>query len=150
MRRLLGVDYGDRRLGLAVSDSLGMIALPLRSVGITSDVQGRDAVAAACKETDAATVVVGMPFNMDGTSGPMAQKVAAFVELLKRALDVPIETWDERLSTQLVERVLVEANMSRQKRKKVRDKLAAQVILQGYMDSVGNGLPSVARRAKEG
>lgn len=139
MRRLLGVDYGDRRLGLAVSDWLGMIALPLRSVEITSDVQARDAVTAACKEADAAKVVVGMPFNMDGTSGPMAQKVAAFVELLERALDVPIETWDERLSTQLVERVLVEADMSRQKRKKVRDKLAAQVILQGYMDSMENG-----------
>ncbi len=93
------------------------------------------AVREACAETDAEMVVVGMPLNMNGSHGLMAETVSAFVRKLSAQLSIPVATWDERLSTSLVERVLIEADMSRAKRKRVRDKLAAQVILQGYLDS---------------
>ena len=135
MKRMLGVDYGERRIGLAVSDPTRMLATPLRTVDVLSVKQARNAVLAACQEIDAGLVVVGLPLNMDGTRGEMVVKVEEFVESLRRRLQIGVETWDERLSTSLVERVLIEADMSRAKRKLVRDKLAAQVILQGYIDA---------------
>lgn len=133
--RVVGVDWGERRIGFAVADPTGSISLPLRTVEIQSPKQGVQAVADVCAEVGAELVVVGMPLNMDGTEGPIAGKVRGFMESLKAAIDIPVDLWDERLSSSMVERVLLEADMSRKKRKKVRDKLAAQVILQGYLDS---------------
>jgi putative Holliday junction resolvase len=92
-------------------------------------------VAEVCAETEAERVVVGLPLNMDGSPGPMAEKVRAFVTGLEAEIAVPVDAWDERLSTRMVERVLLQADVSRAKRKKARDKLAAQVILQGYLDA---------------
>jgi len=133
--RILGVDHGERRVGLAVSDAMGIVATPLKTVEVASDDDAVEAVCEAVTETQAVKVVVGLPLNMDGTVGPIALRVRAFCEKLKAALDIDVEEWDERLSSAMVERVLIDADISRQKRKKVRDKLAAQVILRGYLDA---------------
>jgi len=135
MGRVLGVDYGDKRIGLAISDELGIVATPLGTH--TRKCKGDDvnAVAAICRERGIDSVVVGHPLNMDGSSGAAVEKVDDFVQRLGAAIDLPIELWDERMSTMSAERVLIEGNMSRRKRKGVVDKLAAQIILQNYLDS---------------
>ncbi len=135
MQRIIGVDYGERRMGLAVSDPLGMFATPLRTVKVVALRNSCNELIDAINEVDAGLIVVGMPFNMNGTKGEMAEKVDEFIAVLKEKTNVPIKTVDERLSSMLVEKVLIEADMRRDKRKKVIDKLAAQVILQSYMDS---------------
>ena len=140
MGRWLGVDYGEKRVGLAVSDESGILATPLRIADVLSPKQAARAVREACAEIEAVGIVVGLPLNMNGTIGFKAEEVNVFCERLRRSVNVPVETWDERLSTSMVERVLLEADMSRGKRRKVRDKLAAQVILQGWLDAKQNEL----------
>ena len=134
MPRILGVDYGQRRVGLAVSDPTGIIATPLSVVEVTSDGEAVRRVADTARAVEAEKVVVGLPISLSGTEGPMAAKVRAFVAELAKRVAIPVETWDERLTTSLVERMLVDADVSRQRRRQVRDKLAAQVLLQGYLD----------------
>ncbi len=132
--RVLGVDYGTRRVGFAISDAMGIVATPLFTRDVLSETEAARAVGEVAEEKGAVRVVVGIPLNMDGTKGPMALQVEAFLKRLRdRGLEV--EVWDERLSTGLVERMLVSADVSRARRKEVRDKLAAQVILQGYLDA---------------
>jgi len=135
MARVLGVDYGEKRIGLAVSDPEGLIATPLGVQDVTGRKDAVDAVGRAAGETGAERIVVGLPLNMDGSAGPMAEKVQVFAERLRTRTGLPVDTWDERLSTRLVERTLIEADVSRRKRKGLRDKLAAGVILQGYLDA---------------
>ena len=137
MARILGIDYGERRMGLALSDEEGIVAMPLRVVEVTGDAQAAKAVQQVCRETvpPPAEIVIGLPLHMSGEKGPMAEKVARFAEQLQARTGIPVRTWDERLSSSMVERVLLDADMSRSRRKEVRDKLAAQVILQGYLDS---------------
>jgi putative Holliday junction resolvase len=134
MARILGVDYGERRIGFAVSDPLECMALPLSIVTVEGDRQTIEAIRRVAAEVGAERIVIGLPLNMNGSSGPMAQKVSTFALALQVAIGLPVVTADERLSTALVERSLLEGDMSRQKRKGLRDKLAAQVILQGYLD----------------
>ena len=134
MMRILGVDYGERRVGVAISDPLGSIALGGETIEVTSLKDAVAKVCATCQEKEVATVVVGLPLNMDGTRGPMVERVERFVVELTEASGLPVVTYDERLSSAMVERTLLDADMSRSKRKGVRDKLAAQVILQGYLD----------------
>lgn len=122
-------------MGLAVSDPTGIIATPLRTAEVNSDRESVAAVCEAARETEAERIVVGDPVNMNGTRGMMCDRVATFVEKLRQATEVPVVLWDERLSSGLVERAMLEADLSRQKRKRIRDKLAAQVILQGYLDA---------------
>jgi len=140
MGRWLGVDYGEKRVGLAISDESGILATPLRIADVLSPKQAARAVREACAEIEAVGIVVGLPLNMNGTIGFKAEEVNVFCERLRRSVNVPVETWDERLSTSMVERVLLDADMSRGKRRKVRDKLAAQVILQGWLDAKQNEL----------
>ncbi len=135
MQRIIGVDYGERRMGLAISDPLGMFATPLRTVHVKSPKQSCEELIKAIAEVDAGLIVIGMPYNMNGSKGEMAEKVDKFIERVQLVTDLPIKTVDERLSSMLVEKVLIEADMRRDKRKNVIDKLAAQVILQSYMDS---------------
>jgi putative Holliday junction resolvase len=141
MQRILGVDYGERRMGLALSDPLGMFASPLRTVHVTSMKNACAELISVVAEVDAGLLIIGMPFNMNGSKGEMAEKVDKFIELVKKETDIPVKTVDERLSSQLVEKTLLAADMSRGKRKKVIDKLAAQVILQSYMDSNCDAIP---------
>lgn len=135
MARVLGVDYGTRRLGFAISDELGFLSLPLFTRNVSSVQEAAKVVKEVALERGAITIVVGLPLNMDGSHGPMARQVEDFVGLLKGGAVLDVVTWDERLSTGLVERMLVSADVTRSRRREVRDKLAAQVILQGYLDS---------------
>ncbi|MBI4843313.1 MAG: Holliday junction resolvase RuvX [Nitrospirae bacterium] len=132
--RVLCLDVGDKRIGVAVSDALGMIANGLKTI------ESADPVAEIVRIIDAyhdeiGTVIVGMPKMMDGTIGVQGEKVLKFTEELKGRISLPVILWDERLSTVTAEKALIETNISRKKRKGIRDKIAAAVILQNYLDS---------------
>ncbi len=132
--RIGGLDVGDRRIGVAISDELGWTAQGLGVITRSKLAADLDAVRAFFAEYAPSTIVVGLPINMNGTIGPQAEKVKTFARALEAALAIPIELWDERWSTLGAERVLLEADLSRAKRKKVIDKAAAVFILQGYLD----------------
>jgi len=134
MPRIIGVDYGERRVGLAISDPSGSLAVPLRVARVHSDAEAVEAVRQACIETDAEQVLIGLPLTLRGERGPMAIKVEAFGKAVAAA-GMSVVFWDERLSTAAVERTLIAADMSRLHRKGVRDKLAARITLQSYLDS---------------
>lgn len=133
--KYLGVDYGQKRIGLAVSDPLGMMAMPWDVRTVSRNCKPLEVVRTAAAESEADAVVLGLPLNMDGTSGPMAAEVNRLANDLRDA-GLKVYTWDERLTTAQSERVLLETDMSRARRKQVRDKLAAQAILQGFLDSL--------------
>lgn len=135
MRRIMGLDYGERRIGIALGDPEAILAVPLRVLDVKSEKAAIRDLVGICDEYDIGNVVVGLPINMNASVGPMAERAQRFADELAKASGLPVEMWDERLSTSLVERTLLDADMSRAKRKKVRDKLAAQVILQGYLDA---------------
>jgi putative Holliday junction resolvase len=135
MSRVLGLDYGEKRLGFALSDHTEMLATPLRVVTCRSEQEALIETVRICKEIGAERLVVGMPINMNGTRGPAAQNVDKFIQKLSKALAIPIEIWDERLSTKSATDVLIEAGASRKRRKEVVDKLAAQIFLQNYLDA---------------
>jgi len=137
MPRSMGLDVGDKTIGVALSDLFGWTAQGLetiRRIGIKKDLQRLEEI---IKEYDVNKIVVGLPKNMNGTIGPQGEKVLEFNERLgKRFNNVEIVKWDERLTTVAAERTLIEADVSRKKRKEVIDKVAAVYILQGYLDSV--------------
>ncbi len=142
--KILGLDPGSRRVGVAVSDDLGMTASGLTTLTWTNFEKLLNGIQDLCRQYKVEKIVVGLPMRMDGTLGPEAKKVLTLVEALKEKLKLEVVTWDERFSTVAVERVLIEADLSRKKRKKVRDKVAATYILQGYLDSLsaaGGGAP---------
>jgi len=133
--RILGLDVGDRTIGVAVSDELGWIAhgvTVIRRGQWEEDLQRlRELVA----EYDVTLIVVGYPKNMNGTIGPRAEMASEFAEKVAAALALPYKLWDERLTTMEAERMLLAADISRAKRKKVIDKLAAVLILQNYLQA---------------
>lgn len=133
--KMLGIDYGDRRMGLAISDETGTIAMPWKQIEVT----GReDAVLLArdlAVECGANCLVVGIPLNMSGTKGPMAEKAESFARALEKTTGLPVYRWDERLSTVQAEKSMLEGDLSRRRRRDLRDKLAAQMILQAFLDS---------------
>jgi putative Holliday junction resolvase len=114
---------------------MGIVATPLRVVTVGSIAEGIDAVRVAAEEVSAERIVLGMPLNMDGSRGPKAKEIENFGARLQETVSQPVVFWDERLSTSMVERVLIDADMSRHRRRQIRDKLAAQVILQGFLDA---------------
>jgi putative Holliday junction resolvase len=132
--RYLGLDVGDRRIGVALSDETGTLAtgLPtLRRVGPRKDVR---AVAELIRRHEAGEVVVGLPRRLDGGLGPQAQKVLAFMEDLRPSAKVPLVPWDERFTSVMAEQALMEGDVSRRDRKDLVDKVAAILILQSYLD----------------
>ena len=135
MMRIMGLDLGESRIGVALSDELLLTAQGLcviNSRGIANDL---DQVLQLIEQHAVTHLVLGLPRNMDGSSGPMVDKVKEFGrQLSARKPEVVLEYWDERLTTTAAQRVLVEADMSRSRRRKVVDKVAAGLILQGYMD----------------
>ncbi|MEW6443565.1 MAG: Holliday junction resolvase RuvX [bacterium] len=131
----MALDLGEKTIGVAVSDDLGWTAQPLTTLKRKSPREDVDEIVLLVEEHRVDQLVVGLPVNMDGTMGHQARRVLSFVESMKQRLKVPVITWDERLSTVAVERVLLEADVSRRKRKQHIDKLAAAYILQGYLDS---------------
>ena len=137
--RILGLDIGARRIGVAVSDELGWTAQPLETIDLGKRSNLKDAaarVAAVAEQVGAEKVVFGLPLNMDGSEGPAAQAARTLAEEVAETSGLPVEPWDERLTTVSAERALLEADMSRKKRKKKIDQVAAQLILQGYLDSL--------------
>jgi putative Holliday junction resolvase len=134
--RIGGLDVGDRRIGVAISDEYGWTAQGVDVVRRTHLDKDLEALRAALAPFAPTTIVIGLPKNMNGSLGPQAEKVLAFARQVEEALAVPIVMWDERLSTVGAERVLLEADLSRAKRRKVIDKAAAVFILQGYLDSL--------------
>lgn len=132
--RILGLDVGDRRIGVALSDELALFAQGLFVLERRSLTVDMGALRQVIRDYDVGRIVVGMPRNMNGSYGPQADKTAAFIERLEQSCNLPCIAWDERLTTQQAERMLIAANQRRRKRKTVRDKLAAQLILQSYLD----------------
>lgn len=132
--RIMGLDIGDKTIGVAVSDLMGMTAQGVKTIKRTSKKNDIEEIRNIIKEKQVDKIVSGLPKNMNGTIGPQGERVQKFCELIKEETGLEIEFWDERLTTVAAERSLLEADVSRQKRKKVIDMLAAVIILQGYLD----------------
>ena len=141
--RILGLDIGSKRIGVAVSDELGLTAQGLDTVLCTNPEADVRRLSDIAKQYEVEEIVVGMPYNMNGTAGPQVEKVRRFVNRLEGTVDVPVREWDERLSTVAAERTLLEADLSRSKRRRLMDKVAAVIILQGYLDKKRNEALSV-------
>ncbi len=132
--RLLGLDVGDKTVGVALSDETATIATglaTLRRIGPRQDVK---MVVDLVKRHDVGQIVFGLPLGLDGSTGPQAQKVLAFIETLKPAVRVPVVPWDERFTTVAAQQALIEGEVSRKGRRAVIDKVAAILILQNYLD----------------
>lgn len=132
--RILGLDVGSKRIGFAVSDELGIIAQPLKTFEHKNDKDAIEEIKRVSSELNVKEIVIGLPLNMDGTESRQTQEVVKFMNLLEKELSLPIKTWDERLTTVGAEKALLEADVSRKKRKFVKDKIAAQLMLQNYLD----------------
>ena len=134
-KRILALDMGERRVGVAVSDELGITAQGLPTITTESM---KDAILQTEKlitEYTLSEIIVGLPKSMDGSLGFKAQEVMQFADLLRKRTDVPVILWDERLTTKMADRSMLEADMSRRKRRRKADMVAAQLILQSYLDS---------------
>ena len=132
--RLLGLDVGDKTIGVALSDESATLASGLHTIRRTGLKRDLHELAGLAQDREVGTVVVGLPRSLDGSEGPQARKVLAFVEALKRAVEVPVVTWDERFTTVAAENALIEGGVSRGRRKGLVDKVAAVLILQNYLD----------------
>lgn len=133
-RALSGLDFGDKTIGVAVSDGLLSVASPLKTIRRTKFTLDAEALLAILSERSIGGIVLGLPRNMDGSEGPRCQKTRAFARNLSGLTDLPITFWDERLSTVAAERALLEADTSRKRRAEVIDHVAAAYILQGALD----------------
>ena len=132
--RIMGLDIGDKTIAVAVSDLMGLTAQGVTTIKRVGKKKDIEAIKQIIAEKQVNKIVSGLPKNMNGTVGPQGEKVQKFCELLKEETNLPIEFWDERLSTVAAERSLIEGNVRRENRKKVIDMLAAVIILQGYLD----------------
>jgi putative Holliday junction resolvase len=132
--RILAIDYGTKRLGLSISDEQEILASPLtvrKRSDLTHDISFLIKVAS---DNKVGKIVIGLPLNMDGSQGEMAKAVQSFASKLRKKCCLPVVFFDERMSTKEAERVLVQADLSRKRRKNLRDSVAAVLILQGYLD----------------
>jgi putative Holliday junction resolvase len=132
----MGLDVGDKRIGIAVSDPLGWTAQGHSVLHRTSLQKDLNQLQELCREMEVEKLVVGFPRNMNGTIGPKAQQIEEFARILQEHVNLPLDFWDERMTTKIAERVLIEADVSRRKRRQVIDKMAAINILQGYLDGL--------------
>ena len=134
--RILALDHGSKRIGVAVSDELKMIAQPLEYIPAEPFAAFVVRLKQILQEREVERIIVGLPRNMDGTCGPAALKVQEFVEALKPVVAIPVQTWDERLTSVQANRLLIAANVRRDQRKQKIDKMAAAILLQSYLDSL--------------
>jgi putative Holliday junction resolvase len=134
--RILALDHGTKRVGVAVSDELKMIASPLEFIPAEPFADFLARLREIVREKEVELIIIGMPRNMDGSYGSAALKVQAFVAVLKDALAIPIKTLDERLTTVQAQRFLIQGNVRREKRKEKVDKTAAAILLQSYLESL--------------
>lgn len=135
----MGLDFGTKRIGIAMSDELLLTAQGINSLERKTLKSDLEEISKLAQEDSAEEIVVGLPLNMNGTYSAKTKEVIDFVYELSKVVKVPVKTWDERLTSIQAERVLLDADVSRAKRKKVTDKLAAQIILQSYLDSRKKG-----------
>lgn len=133
----MGLDVGSKTIGVSISDALGWTAQPIETIQINEQVQdfGYKRLKELIKAHEVSKIVVGLPKNMNGTIGPRGEICQEFAKTIEKKFKIPVVLWDERLTTMAAERVLLDADVSRGKRKKVIDKMAAVLILQGYLDS---------------
>ncbi len=131
---LLGLDLGEKTIGLALSDGTRMVATPMETLRRAKFTADAEKLRAVIEQQGVGGLVIGLPLNMDGTEGPRCQSVRQFAANLLEKFDIPVVFWDERMSTQAVTRTLLEADMSRKRRAEVVDKMAASYILQGALD----------------
>lgn len=131
----MGLDVGDKRIGIALSDEGAVIASPTETLERRGNRKDIADLLELARREDVCEILVGMPFSLDGSEGPRAKKVGRFIDALRAETDLPVTPWDERLTTVSAERALLEGDVSRAKRKKTIDRVAAALILQGYLDS---------------
>jgi putative Holliday junction resolvase len=133
--RILAIDHGTKRIGIALSDEFGMVATPLEFILAEPFADFLKRLKDLLREKQVELILVGMPRNMDGSYGPAALKVQEFVAVLKETIATPIKTWDERLTSAQANRMLIQAEVRRNKRKERVDAAAAAILLQSYLDS---------------
>jgi len=133
----MGLDVGSKTVGVAISDEMGWTAQGVETIAINEEKKrfGFERIGEIIEEYSVERIIVGLPKNMNNSIGPRGEASQAYAEGLREAFQLPVLLWDERLSTMAAERILLEADVSRKKRKKVIDKMAAAMILQGYLDS---------------
>jgi putative holliday junction resolvase len=132
--KILGLDLGTKTIGVAISDGMRYSATPLETIKRTKFTQDAERIIELIAENQVVAILLGLPLNMDGTEGPRVQSTRAFARNLSPKINLPIAFWDERLSTSAVTRMMIEADMRRDRRAEVVDKLAASYILQGALD----------------
>lgn len=132
--KILGLDLGTKTIGVAISDGMRYSASPLETIKRTKFTQDAERIIGLIAENQAVAIILGLPLNMDGSEGPRVQSTRAFARNLVPKIDLPIAFWDERLSTSAVTRMMIEADLRRDRRAEVVDKLAASYILQGALD----------------
>lgn len=134
--RILGLDVGNKTIGVAVSDPLGFTAQGITTIRRTDEDSDIKELEEICKKYSVESIICGLPKNMNGTIGEQGKKVSEFCDVLSDRIKLPIKLWDERLTTVAAHKAMIEGNLSRAKRKKIVDKIAAIYILQGYLDSI--------------
>lgn len=134
--RIMGLDVGSKTVGVAISDALGWTAQGIETIKIAESQEqfGFERLEELIKEYEVSEIVIGYPKNMNNTIGPRAEASERYAEGLKEKFSLPVKLWDERLTTMAAEKMLISADVSRKNRKKVIDKMAATMILQGYLD----------------
>ncbi|HZD54646.1 MAG TPA: Holliday junction resolvase RuvX [Candidatus Aquicultoraceae bacterium] len=132
--RILGLDYGSRRIGAAISDPLGIIAQPLSAIRRRGNEKDVDAVGGLVREYAVDAVLIGLPLTLGGEEGDQAKKARLFGDRIRDRLKIPVETWDERMTTVQAERHLIASGVRREKRKEIRDSLSAMFLLQSALD----------------
>lgn len=137
MAQFLGIDYGEKRIGLASGDEAVRIAFPLCVLDNSGRRRVVEEISRIVKERAVMMIVVGLPIRLDGTRGLAAENVERFADILKRHINVPVEFWDERLSTKIAERAMIDGGLSRERRRQSIDQCAAQIVLQSYFDAHG-------------
>ena len=140
MKRILGLDLGQKTIGVAISDPLGSTAQGLTTIRRGSKEKDIEDLKKICDEYKVETIVIGLPKNMNGTIGPSGEIAMAFGKLLEEEFQIEIKFWDERLTTVAAHKAMLEADLSRNKRKKIVDKVASTYILQGYLDMISRQL----------
>lgn len=134
--RILALDHGTRRIGVAVSDELKMIAQPIEFIPAVPFTAFLDRLKVLIREKEVELILIGMPRNMDGSYGEAATRVREFITVLQETITIPLKVWDERLTSRQAERLLIEGNVGRKDRKGKIDKTAAALLLQSYLDSL--------------
>jgi len=132
----MGLDIGDKRIGVAMSDPVGILASPLTQIQRTGTEVAIEAILELVRQYDVKRILAGLPYSIDGSMGPQAQKVESFLKKLSERLDIPVETWDESYTTVAAASKMVEAGVRKDRRKKQIDAAAAAIILQEYLDTI--------------